>query len=407
MTASQRHWPMKRLADVCEINPRREVSFRDDTLVSFVPMASIDEADGEVKLPEVRRYEEVKRGFTNFREGDILFAKITPCMENGKLAIARNLNGGYGFGSTEFHVLRPGLGLLNEWLFYFMRRREFRRAAERSFSGTAGQQRVPAAFLQDVPVPVPDLQTQRHLSEALARAASIIRLNKAAAAVAAFLLPGVFVEIFGHPRSARDSWNMSELGSLCEVRGGGTPSRAQPAYWNGTIPWISPKDFSAFHITGAQENITVEGIAQSATSLIPAGSLLVVVRSGILKHSIPLAINECPVAINQDVKALIPSGGLSVELMLAQLVLATPQLLASVYTGATVQSLSSEVLRNFKVVVPPRETQRTFTDRVRAGFELERALQRATTTANESYESLLHEIFDPREGATSRVTAVP
>ena len=85
----------------------------------------------------------MKRGYTSFAEDDVLFAKITPCMENGKAAIARGLASRQGFGSTEFHVLRAKESVLPEWLYYFVRQERFRREARRSFTGTAGQQRVP------------------------------------------------------------------------------------------------------------------------------------------------------------------------------------------------------------------------------------------------------------------------
>src|SRR5690606_38553705 len=98
-----------------------------DTEVSFVPMAAVDEVFGRITEAEVRRYRDVRRGFTPFVNGDILFAKITPSMENGKAAIASDLVNGIGFGSTEFHVLRPGPLVLPEWIFALIRRPDFLR----------------------------------------------------------------------------------------------------------------------------------------------------------------------------------------------------------------------------------------------------------------------------------------
>jgi type I restriction enzyme, S subunit len=99
-------------------------------------------------------------------------------------------------------------------------------------------------------------------------------------------------------------WPLFKLKHLATFSGGGTPSRENLAYWNGEIPWISPKDMKSEKISSAEECITEAGLQSSATNLLRAGKLLMVVRSGILKHTIPVAINQVPVALNQDMKAL-------------------------------------------------------------------------------------------------------
>jgi len=139
-------WPLKPVGEICEVNPRlpRGHSVTDDLIVSFVPMAAVDEVSGTLQAHQTRPYADVKKGYTHFKNGDVLFAKITPCMENGKAAIASELAGGLGFGSTEFHVLRAKEDVLPEWLFYFVRQPAFRSEAKRNFTGTAGQQRVSA-----------------------------------------------------------------------------------------------------------------------------------------------------------------------------------------------------------------------------------------------------------------------
>ncbi len=109
-------------------------------------------------------------------------------MENGKAALAKGLAGGRGFGSTEFHVLRAKGSVLPEWLYYYVRRETFRREAKRSFTGTAGQQRVPAAFLQDTLIPIPQLDEQRRIVDLLARAEGIVRLRREAQQKAAELM---------------------------------------------------------------------------------------------------------------------------------------------------------------------------------------------------------------------------
>lgn len=191
------------LSEVCEINPRigRDHGLTDAALVSFVPMAAVDEIAGSIRDRQTRAFGEVRKGFTHFRDGDVLFAKITPCMENGKSTIARDLVCGVGFGSTEFHVIRAGSNVLPEWIFYFVRQKKFRDLAKRNFTGTAGQQRVSTNFLASTKIPVPSLSEQRRIVDLLTRAEGIVRLRRDAQQRAAELIPAIFRKMFGDPES--------------------------------------------------------------------------------------------------------------------------------------------------------------------------------------------------------------
>ena len=157
-------WVVTTLGEACLINPRSFIQqVKNDSAISFLPMAAVEAGTGHIDLSQVRPYEEVRKGYTRFSEGDVLFAKITPCMENGKIAIAKGLTNGSGCGSTEFHVLRPMIGLSREFVMYFLLQEDFRRDAQRSMSGTAGQLRVPAGFLNEATLPLPPLPEQRRI----------------------------------------------------------------------------------------------------------------------------------------------------------------------------------------------------------------------------------------------------
>ena len=127
-------YPQVPLGEICTVNPRKRRSERsvDDMAVSFVPMSAVDGRFGTIAVREERPLSEVSIGFTAFEDGDILFAKITPCMENGKIALARNLVNGIGRGSTEFFVLRPGDRVLGEYLYHIVRQPRFREAAKQN-----------------------------------------------------------------------------------------------------------------------------------------------------------------------------------------------------------------------------------------------------------------------------------
>ena len=153
---------LKLLKDVCQINPKKDnyIANIKDFLVSFVPMSAVSES-GEIDTTIIKCYDEVKKGFTSFIEDDVLFAKITPCMENGKGAIAKKLKNSVGFGSTEFHVLRPLKDKSNSaWIYYLTSFSHFRKEAEIKMTGSAGQRRVPASFLENYKIALPPLELQ-------------------------------------------------------------------------------------------------------------------------------------------------------------------------------------------------------------------------------------------------------
>ena len=132
----------------------------EDSSVTFVPMSAIDEVTGTIARPQVRKFKDVSKGYTHFADGDVVLAKITPCMENGKAAIARRLVNGIGCGTTELHVMRPLGGISPEFLFHLVRQKSFRKAAEARMTGTAGQLRVPSSFIENSKVALPPLAEQ-------------------------------------------------------------------------------------------------------------------------------------------------------------------------------------------------------------------------------------------------------
>jgi type I restriction enzyme, S subunit len=158
------YWVRTTLGEMCLINPR---AFRKpleyDQPISFVPMAAVEAGTGRMDVSQVRPYGEVRKGYTPFSEGDILFAKITPCMENGKIAIAQGLTNGAGCGSTEFHVLRPRADIPGKLVMYYLLQKNFRKNAQRQMAGTAGQLRVPAWFVTDADFPLPPLPEQHRI----------------------------------------------------------------------------------------------------------------------------------------------------------------------------------------------------------------------------------------------------
>lgn len=164
-------WTFSALGDVCSVN-RRIKKYDDQTPVSFVGMAELDE-EAALAIPrEDGTFADYKTGYTLFSDGDILAAKITPCWQNAKIGIA-NLNHPNGVGSTEFHVLKPSPDLDSRYLLHYLRRPALISEGEARMTGSGGQRRVPANFLEKLPIPLPPLDEQRRIADILDRASEL------------------------------------------------------------------------------------------------------------------------------------------------------------------------------------------------------------------------------------------
>lgn len=149
-------WQAFKLIDIADINPHKNIGkLKATDNVSFVPMESVDEVTGRIVSKQARNLDKVVRGYTAFQNGDVIFAKITPCMENGKCAVAEDLENGIGFGSTEFYVVHPKENISAEYLWHFLRQERVRAEAKQHFTGAAGHKRVPKSFMENLELLMP------------------------------------------------------------------------------------------------------------------------------------------------------------------------------------------------------------------------------------------------------------
>jgi len=204
------------LAEICEVNPSPPNKLGSNDPCSFVPMEAVDDWSATIERTIIRPYQEVAKGFTSFAEHDVLIAKITPCMENGKCAIARRLSNGIGFGSTEFHVLRATNRVLPEWLLYFWRLPATRQLAERNMTGSGGQQRVPTGFLEELAIPLPPIPEQRRIAAQLEQADRLRRTRRYTLELSDTFLPDTFRKLFGDPLREKPRWTPVPIAELCE-----------------------------------------------------------------------------------------------------------------------------------------------------------------------------------------------
>lgn len=208
-------------------------------------------------------------------------------------------------------------------------------------------------------------------------------------------------------------WLSVRLESLISMYGGGTPSKQNPSFWNGDIPWVSPKDMGVRDIHDSQDHITQEAVEKSTTQVVPAGSILVVVRSGILVRKIPIAIAQRPLAINQDMKALVPNQDMLDARFLSYLLESKQQALLASYVkrGATVHSLQVDKLKRMIVQLPPMIEQRRIVKILDVADSLRQKRAEANIKAARIIPALFYKMFgdpgtNPKKWPTARLDEV-
>ncbi|MBR2574241.1 MAG: restriction endonuclease subunit S [Loktanella sp.] len=242
-------WEAAPLGKVAQIRPNKKEAksvLADSDDVSFVPMDCLKIDQVALAEHEARPLGEVYGGYTYFRDGDVLLAKITPCFENGKLGVANGLKNGIGFGSSEFFVLRPNDKLLAGYLYHFMNRQRFRDWAKGQMTGAVGHKRVPKELIETLEIPLPPLEEQQRIVavldeafEGLARARAHAEANLSDAEEIAARSLDVILEDLG-TRNGRIT-----MDGIAAVKGGKRlPKGSKPSSTPTLYPYISVKDLT-------------------------------------------------------------------------------------------------------------------------------------------------------------------
>lgn len=220
------------LAEVVQINPRLPKDIDESQAVSFLAMASVSD-NGEILEQETRTLGNTKKGYTYFQRGDVLLAKITPCFENGKATLTSDLVHPIGFGSTEFHVLRPIPERLNaKYLFYIVWSDRFRFLGQKAMTGAAGQKRVPSNFLKSFELYLPPLDDQKRAVHLIDKVIGLIAQRKQHLQQLDNLLKIIFLDLFGFLDDSFKDWDKDKLASHTDVVSGATKGKKYKRhYW--------------------------------------------------------------------------------------------------------------------------------------------------------------------------------
>jgi type I restriction enzyme S subunit len=324
--------------------------------------------------------------------GDTLVSTVRPNL-NAVAMVPESLS--VQIASTGFCVLRANEKLVDRrFLFFYTRSDGFIRQLLRNVRG-ASYPAVTDRNVFDSIIPLPVRSEQRQIVEILDRSDVLCQLKAESERMIQRILPALFHKHFGSPDCWDANGQVVPLSNLVTPRGGGTPSKMNAEFWGGDTPWVSPKDMKRDFISDAEDHITLKAVRETVGELIPVNSILVVVRGMILTHSVPIAITEREVAINQDMKALtITDDRISPQYLFASLRALHPRILASVSTAAHgTQKLDTDRLLSMPILIPDPEKHKRFVK----WFEDARAILDGTAQSlprvEKVFEVLLHRAF--------------
>ncbi|AEH49140.1 restriction endonuclease subunit S [Parageobacillus thermoglucosidasius] len=415
------NWIWTRLDNVCyedrqTVKPDSEEAKR----LLYLGMEDVEANTGIIN----KISEDVGKSNTyKFDSTHILYGKLRPYLNKVALPDFE------GRCTTEFIPLKPEGGISREYLALFLRTQKVIDTVMAKSKGS----RMPRAdmkVLMSIEFPLPPVSEQRRIikkvksyfkiidkiEKELAKAKELLKKRHESLLQKAFR--GELVKREENDKSTFDllnikvssstdendpydipeNWVWLELGDCGVITGGGTPSKKVPSFWNGNILWVSPKDMKRDKINDTEDKITELAIEKSSAKLIPKNSVLFVVRSGILRHSLPVAINDVELTVNQDIKAITPHEFINVSyLFYAFKCFEKSWLQEASKIGATVESLDMEKVKKLKVPVPPLSEQLKIIERLEKEFEKEQAIVQSIERAEEKLQkmrqSLLQKAF--------------
>ena len=339
------------LSEVASLNPREKLELPANEEVSFVPMSAVCADTGTIANEESREFQEVSKGFTPFLDSDVLVAKITPCFQNGKIAYA-NITRNFGFGSTEFHVVRPNPEVLDSrYAYHFLRQPVIRVAGERRMTGSAGQRRVPKQFLAKLKVPILPLDEQKRIAEVLDRAEALRARRRAALALLDELTQSTFLDMFGDPVTNPEGWPIRPIAELAE---------------NKDSMRVPIKQSDRDERSGKYPYYGSVGIIDDIDDFIYEGPHLLISEDG--KH---LETRNRPIAcladgqfwVNNHAHVLAANGNAELVFLAFNLEMRP---LHQFVTGIDQFKLNRKSMDKIPVAVPPIELQQEFAKRINA-----------------------------------------
>ena len=288
-------------------------------------------------------------------------------------------------------VIRPSVEC-SEYIGHFFQSPYYRNYIS-SVSAGANINNLRNEHISELNIQIPSLEEQRKIAAVLDKVTDLIAKRRQQLENLDLLVKVRFVEIFGDPVDNPKQWEMQSLSNVCkDIYGGGTPSKSHPEYFEGSIPWVSPKDMKSNIITDSIDHITEEAVKNSSAKIVPKDAVLMVIRSGILKHTLPVAIAAVELTVNQDMKVFIAGQNITSKFLMYYFKAIEMDVLSGV-RGVTADNIDFKEFQKRLVIVPPIELQQLFSDFVERTEKTKTNIKESLAKLEMLKKALMQEYF--------------
>lgn len=383
----------------CFLEIRNGISIKQGIVAGGFPITRIETlADdkfnrdrmGYAGITEIDKYSDYV-----LEDGDLLMSHINSPKYLGRTVVYHKYEGEVFIHGMNLLKLRTNIDILGpDFAEYLFASLGFRRQISKIMKKSVNQASFSVSDLRKISVKIPSLSKQREIINKLHRVKQIANDRNIQLEMFDELIKSRFVEMFGDPITNPMKWNCMVVTDICdEIYGGGTPSTSHPEYFEGNIPWVSPKDMKTDVIIDSIDHITEEAVKNSSAKMVPVNSVLMVIRSGILKHTLPVAINRVPVAVNQDMKVFIPSNQVTSQFLSFLFKMIARDVLSGV-RSVTADNIDFNSFKKRSLPVPPIDLQNQFASFVQVIDKLKFGVQKSLDETQELFDSLMQMYFE-------------
>ncbi len=384
--------------DFVEINPKFRLTKGEE--YPYVEMADLDPSFGYVSNRQKRIF---KSGGSKFEDGDTLFARITPCLENGKIARFKSNGGEKAFGSTEFFVFRAKEGISDpDYIFFLSKSSIIKETAEKSMTGASGRQRADVKAVEEVEIDPPDIKDQEKIASILSAFDDLIENNTRRIQILEEMARLIYKEWFVHFRypghesvplvdsplgKIPKGWELKKVIDLYNTSAGGTPNRKRTEYYNGSIPWIKTKKLNDSFIQSSEETITESGLKNSSAKLFPKNTVLVAMYGATVGQ---LGILDMDATTNQACCAVLQKTLQFDYSYIFLTLLENKAELIGLSQGAAQQNINQGHVKDFNILKPEAKILAAFQKIVHPMFDQLRILIRHNDILKDTRDLLLY-----------------
>ena len=337
----------------------------------------------EGKHPIIDQGKELIAGYYDIDDG--LYTDTPAIIFGDHTRIIKYIDSPFFLGADGVKILKTKYNNIDyKYLYYFFLKNEVPDTGyNRHFK-----------WLKEIDIFIPPLDVQKKIAKTLDTVSELFAMRKQQLAELDNLIKSVFYDMFGDPVTNEKGWTIKTVNEVCKkIIGGGTPSKNNKDYFKGSIPWVTPKDMKNVVINDSIDYITEAAIENSSAKLIPKKSVLMVIRSGILKKLLPVAINTVDVTINQDMKAFIPNDEVSAEYLLYFFITVQNVLLNNV-RSVTADNIEFNLIKTLGIPCPPIKLQNKFST-IATKIEVQKSLVKKSIEETQLlFDSLMSQYFD-------------